>query len=296
MINLILKICYEDDDVAVIWKQSGIAACNQESKTLELALPFHLKNSTREDVLSHPRFIAQYLDRASSGFLICAKTQSSLDNLRCQLQKCEIETVFRMICHGNVAETLNISIEEPKIIHFDIPGKHSTFHIINLIPQEYGKSSSKITIHYTTHTRNTPSSYITTLSITPNYISQDCSIQNYKNLVRIQLSHVGHPVIGKSRYTKPLKGSRDKNFCVLTKTGFRHPKTCEMISFERDELEKYGVMRDKERKFWERKMDDDEKELKLMMSEIYDDDANQCIPVAYKTNSKVFILIQTVTF
>lgn len=49
--GIVLEVPYEDDDMAVCWKPSGIDTNGKDAKTLELALPHNLQPSTAGDRL-----------------------------------------------------------------------------------------------------------------------------------------------------------------------------------------------------------------------------------------------------
>ncbi|ORX49252.1 S-adenosyl-L-methionine-dependent methyltransferase [Piromyces finnis] len=225
-----VDIRYEDDEMAVVWKPSGTTLNNQLSSTLEIALKYNLKPSNSNDKLENPKCVS-LLDKATPGFVIAAKTESSYNVLVEDLKKNSIVQTYMGIVHGRIEGNEN----EKQIISSVIDNEECI--------TEY--AISKIS-----KTRN-GSGYLTTVLITPKKGYN--RFQPRKHMIKL-----GHPIIGNTRYTKQIANSKDKGlYLTLTSLYFQHPKTKENMSFTSPEPTKFNAIRAKEEKFWKRKQEEE---------------------------------------
>ncbi|MDT0647027.1 RluA family pseudouridine synthase [Zunongwangia sp. F260] len=91
--TLKLEVLYEDEDLAIIDKPSGIPTSGNYFKTVENALPFNLQISAKKSALPAP-LPAHRLDNPTSGVLICAKTRPVLIKIQEMFQKKEIQKTY----------------------------------------------------------------------------------------------------------------------------------------------------------------------------------------------------------
>jgi len=225
-----VDIRYEDNDIAVVWKPSGTTLNNQLSNTLEIALKYNLQISNAEDKLENPKCVS-LLDKATSGFVIAAKTESCYNKLMEDLKNNTIIQTYMGIVHGR------------------IDGKENEKQTItSVIDNE--ECTTSYTIFKISKTRN-GSGYITTVFITPQ--------KGYNKFQpRRHMIELGHPIIGNTRYTKQIANSKDKGlYLTLTSLHFIHPKTKEMLNYTSPEPTKFNALRVKEEKFWKRKQEEE---------------------------------------
>jgi RluA family pseudouridine synthase len=71
--ELNLKVLFEDNDIAVVWKPAGFPTSGNYFKTIENALPHNLMPSNAPDSLPQPRPVHR-LDAPTTGLLLIAKT------------------------------------------------------------------------------------------------------------------------------------------------------------------------------------------------------------------------------
>lgn len=71
--QLELKVLFEDEHLAVVWKPAGFPTSGNYFKTIENALPHNLASSSALDALPQPR-PAHRLDAPTTGLLLVAKT------------------------------------------------------------------------------------------------------------------------------------------------------------------------------------------------------------------------------
>ncbi|KAG4104827.1 S-adenosyl-L-methionine-dependent methyltransferase [Neocallimastix lanati (nom. inval.)] len=225
-----IDIRYEDDELAVVWKPSGTTLNNQLSNTLEIALKYNLKISNATDKLENPKCVS-LLDKATSGFVIAAKTESSYSTLMENLKNNSIIQTYIGIVHGRIDGKEN---EKQCITSIIDNEEYSTEYIITKISK----------------TRN-GSGFITTVLITPKKGFN-------KFQPRRHMIELGHPIIGNTRYTKQIANSKDKGlYLTLSSIQFTHPKTKEMKVFSDPEPTKFNAIRVKEEKFWKRKQEEE---------------------------------------
>jgi 23S rRNA pseudouridine1911/1915/1917 synthase len=108
-------VLYEDDDVLVIDKPSGLVV-HSDGKTDEPTLVDWLLTKYPEienvgeswespdgQIIPRPGIVHR-LDRETSGVLIIAKTQESFDSLKKQFQERTIEKTYNAFVHGNLKD------------------------------------------------------------------------------------------------------------------------------------------------------------------------------------------------
>lgn len=97
--RLTLAILYEDDDLAIINKPSGLPTSGNYFKTVENALPYNLKNSNSKDALPYPLPVHR-LDNPTSGLLICAKTRIALSKMQLLIRNKAIQKTYVAFVKG----------------------------------------------------------------------------------------------------------------------------------------------------------------------------------------------------
>jgi HemK-like putative methylase len=156
----------------------------------------------------------------------------------------EIQVTMRVICHGFVPTTDMNTLFTPEINKKDeesepiVPGK--IIKSINLVSQ----------------TRSNNSLFISTLDldlVTPLFNG---------SLRRLFYFHSKHPIIGNSTFTKPLRVNSDKGLCAsIIGISLRHPITEAQIQIQENEPDKFKVMRDREERFYQRKLKQESEEI-----------------------------------
>jgi len=139
--HLSLEIIHEDDDIAVILKPAGINVSGNQFKTIQNALLYNLKESTKADKLPWPLPVHR-LDNQTSGLLIIAKTKTSRIRLGRAFEKREIQKKYHALVIGNLEEngTINTPIEnKSSTSHFSkiatVPSLKNTFlSLVELAP------------------------------------------------------------------------------------------------------------------------------------------------------------------
>ncbi len=108
--NIKLDIVYEDDDLAVINKPSGMVvhpANGNTNGTLVNALLFNLKNLSGINGIIRPGIVHR-LDKDTSGLLIVAKNDISHVNLAKQIETKKCHRYYLALCNGNFKDDVGI--------------------------------------------------------------------------------------------------------------------------------------------------------------------------------------------
>ncbi len=90
---------FEYDDIAIVLKLGGLAVNGNSFKTLQNALPFNLRPSSKPDALPFPRPVHR-LDAPTTGLVICAKTERAQVDLGQQLQTKKISKRYKAVIVG----------------------------------------------------------------------------------------------------------------------------------------------------------------------------------------------------
>lgn len=204
-----LDIVYEDDDLLVINKQSGLVvhpAPGNRQDTLVNAL---LGRSTQlSDVNKTRPGIVHRLDKETSGLLVVAKNNPSHLKLAKQFSQHSITRKYIAIVCGRVEFNENV-IEAP--IGRD-PLRRKNMAISFLPNAKYAKT------YYRTLKRQDKFSLLELRPFT-----------GRTHQLRVHLAHLGHPILGDTKYGK------NKNFSRLAlhaqEIGFIHPSTNKPMHF-----------------------------------------------------------------
>ncbi|MDG1171387.1 MAG: pseudouridine synthase, partial [Polaribacter sp.] len=102
-LKLNLKILFEDDYLAIIFKPVGILVSGNKLVTIANGLTHNLKKSKRPDAVK-PQPIHR-LDYPTSGVLLIGKTSSAIRNLNQLFEKKEIQKTYIAISVGRMKKT-----------------------------------------------------------------------------------------------------------------------------------------------------------------------------------------------
>lgn len=210
--NISLDIIYEDRDIIVVNKPSGMVvhpAPGNPDNTLVNALLFHLKNLSEVGEPERPGIVHR-LDKQTSGVLIVAKTDQSYKSLVKQFKEREVEKIYLGIVHGNFAE------KEGTI---DMPIGRNRIH------------RKKMTV---TAKGGKPS--VTEFKVEKNLGEFSLLKINPKtgrtHQIRVHLSHIGHPILGDIKYGKQSEKLDVKRFMLHAKSlKLRHPRNKKIVKF-----------------------------------------------------------------
>jgi 23S rRNA pseudouridine1911/1915/1917 synthase len=225
-----LDIVYEDDDLAVINKPAGMMVHAGAGATDDIR-----NRGTLVNALLH-RFgklsevggnlrpgIVHRLDKETSGLIVVAKNDSAHRTLGEAFSKREVKKTYLALVHGWPKEktgTISSAISRDSVRRIRMTTK--------------GTGGRQAITHYKGER------WI--VSAWGKFALLKLRIDTGRtHQIRVHLASVGHPVVGDALYGAPReikaggKGvvSLERNFLHSTALEFKHPKTGELMSFER---------------------------------------------------------------
>ena len=210
--NIPLDIYYEDDDLIVVNKPSGMVvhpAPGNYTSTLVNALLYHTRNLSTVNTNVRPGIVHR-LDADTSGLLLVAKNDKVHNLLANAIQKKEVVREYIALVYGVIRED-TATIDAPI-------GRDRN----NRKKMCVTKDNSKMAV---THIRVLERYKDTTLI--------RCRLETGRtHQIRVHLSYIGHPIVN-----DPVYGHRkliDESFGQMfhaEKIGFVHPITKEYMEF-----------------------------------------------------------------
>jgi len=229
-----LDIVYEDDDLLVVNKPTGIVVHpghGNYSGTLINALIFHFENLPKNS--SDRPGLVHRIDKDTSGLLVVAKTEHAMAHLSKQFKDKTSEREYVAIVWGNVKE-------DEGTVEGHI-GRHPKNRLQNTVYEGDDAYKGKPAVtHYKVIERL---GYVTLLS---------CKLETGRtHQIRVHMKYIGHTLFNDERYggNLILKGTtftKYKQFvsncfkvlqrqALHAKTlGFEHPVTGKQMSFNTD--------------------------------------------------------------
>lgn len=217
-----LDIIYEDEDIVVINKPSGMVvhpAAGNETGTLVNALLYHCKGSLSGIGGVERPGIVHRIDKDTAGLLVVAKNDAAHVALSEQLKVHEVSRVYEAIALGNFKEdsgTVNAPI-----------GRHPVDRKRMAIVRREGEGREAIT-HYRVLARFGGMTHI------------ECVLETGRtHQIRVHMASQGHPLLG-----DPVYGGNGTKFearhrqlisgqCLFARRlSLTHPRTGERMSFE----------------------------------------------------------------
>ena len=236
-----LEILFEDDDVIVINKPSGLVvhpAAGHVQDTLVNALIHHSKNLSMKFGERRPGIVHR-LDKETSGILVVAKNDRAHEKLTAQFKERSIHRIYFAVCVGSI-KPANGVIQSYLTRH---PGDRKKYASV------LGKDR-KI------QAERSPEPSIGKWAVTNYEVLAARSGLLYCKLkletgrthqIRVHLSEKGAPIAGDSLYgaDKKIKGIESKQIQIEVKSlnrfllhaaelGFTHPTTGEKLFFSQD--------------------------------------------------------------
>ena len=212
-----LKIKYEDDDLLIISKDSGIIvhpSPNTKTVTIvDILLNLYPKISTVGEN-SRPGIVHR-LDKGTSGLMVIAKNNLILNSLKDQFKKREVVKEYLAVVNGNT--------KEKGIINAPI-GRHPIDR----------KKRALISTGKEAHTMYEKICNENKLSLLKVRIQTGRTHQ-----IRVHLSSVGHPVYGDKVYSKKYKNISSRILLHSFRLRFLHPVKKNYIDIKDDIPEEF---------------------------------------------------------
>lgn len=205
-----LTILYEDEDLAVVLKPSGMVvhpAAGNEDGTLVNALLHHLSHLSGIGGELRPGIVHR-LDKDTSGLLLVAKTDAAQLSLSAQLQARQMEKHYRALVEGVMKEDagridapIARSHRDRKKMDVDPAGREAVTEWTAL---KRGRGCTLLDVHILT---------------------------GRTHQIRVHMRHIGHPVCGDPIYGLPHGARVSRLMLHAYSLAFTHPTTGERLTF-----------------------------------------------------------------
>ena len=208
--NIPLDVVYEDDDVIVVNKPSGLVvhpAPGHPDGTLVNALLYHCGDSLSGVGGALRPGIVHRIDRDTSGLIIAAKNDLAHQSLAEQLKTHRLARTYESICVGNLREDSG-TVDAP--IARD-PRDRKRMAVV--------AGGRDAVTHWEVLARY------------PGYTHVRCKLETGRtHQIRVHMAYLGHPILGDTVYgaKKPVPGLTGQ---CLHAVGlrFQHPRTGEAV-------------------------------------------------------------------
>ena len=219
--NIPLDIVYEDDDLLVVNKPSGMVvhpAPGNYSGTLVNALMYHCNNLSGVNGDIRPGIVHR-IDADTSGLLLVAKNDKTHNDLARQIALKSVKRKYICLVHGIIYED-TATIDAP--IGRDVNNRKKMCVT--------GDNSKEAVTHIRVLERYSDSTLI------------ECVLETGRtHQIRVHMSYIGHPVVNDPVYG--YNKMDDKEFGQMLhamEIGFVHPTTGEFMDFKIDPPEKFN--------------------------------------------------------
>jgi len=207
--DIALEVVYEDDDLAVINKPSGMVVhpgAGKEKDTLASALLCRFKKLS--DINPERPGIVHRLDKETSGLLVVAKNNPAHLELARQFAEHSIKRKYIALVNGKMEFDESV-IEVPIGRH---PSKRKSMSVSFNPAARYAKT------YYRTTRRLKDTSL---LELEP--------FTGRTHQLRVHLAFAGHPILGDTKYGKNNNFKRLALHAIYL--GFKHPVTQKFLEF-----------------------------------------------------------------
>lgn len=208
-----LDVVYEDDDVIVVNKPSGLVvhpAPGHPDGTLVNALLYHCGDSLSGVGGERRPGIVHRIDKDTSGLLVAAKNDFAHLALSAQLADHTMARTYEAVVCGNLREDAG-TVDAPI-------GRHPTDRKRMAVTQKNARRAV---------------TYWSVIARYNGYTHIRCELETGRtHQIRVHMAHIGHPLLGDLVYghKRPEKGLSGQ--CLHARAlRFLHPRTGELVTF-----------------------------------------------------------------
>lgn len=208
--ELSLNIVFEDDDIAIIDKPSGMvvhSGAGHLTDTMANAAVTRWPKISSVGDTDRPGIVHR-LDRDTSGLLIIALNPTAYNNLTLMIKKHEIERIYTALVHGHPKSSTGT---------IDAPIGRDPHHRTRQAVNEGGRPALT---HYEVIREIGQFSFIKVRLET-----------GRMHQIRVHMTAIGHPIVGDQTYGKRQSiANLSRQFLHASKLTFNHPISSEKIS------------------------------------------------------------------
>lgn len=204
-----LDIVFEDDDIIVINKKSGLLSVGSAKEKKQTAYRIITNHIQQENPANH-LFVVHRLDRDASGLMVFAKNRKAQLEMQATWDKTALKRRYLIVVQGTFEkdeDTITSFLKESKALIV-----YSTKHEV--------KGSRKAISHYKVVKKN---EYFTLI--------EACQETERKHQLRAQLKAMEHPIVGDKKYEATENPIGRMAFHAKELT-FIHPATHKEVKFE----------------------------------------------------------------
>ena len=215
-----VTIIYEDKDIIVVDKESGLLSISDGNQLKETA--FNVVNSYIASKNAKVKaYVLFRLDRETSGLMVYAKSPEIQEDLQNAWLKNPPKRSYLTVVSGRITP------EKGTITSWLTENKN-----YQMFANSFDNGGQKAVMHYDTIHASNKFSFLTLTLET-----------SRKNQARVQLQSVGHSIVGDKKYGSTISPIR-RIALHADKMSFIHPTTKEKLEFESPLPKKMQIMAD----------------------------------------------------
>ena len=205
-----LDIYYEDDDVIVINKPSGMVvhpALGNYSGTVVNALMYHCKDLSGINGVNRAGIVHR-IDKDTSGLIVCCKSDLAMKSLSHQFLEKTVDRKYIAICYGVINHNLG-RIDAP--LGRD-PENRKRYAVVD--DGKHAVTNFKVLERFKEYS-------LLELSLDTGRTHQ----------IRVHMKYIGHPIVGDPLYGPRNVIGENGQYLHAQTLGFTHPRTGERLEF-----------------------------------------------------------------
>jgi 23S rRNA pseudouridine1911/1915/1917 synthase len=227
-----VRLVYEDDDVLVVDKSTGIVTADPTHKLMDTVFEVIKKYMRRAGRVSGRGadrkgrvWVIHRLDKEASGLLVFAKTEAAFDAIKEQFRSKRTDRVYYTVVQGVVGAPGHAGTHQSFLVDAGEHDPRMKSFAAGSFRGAPGKEGRLAVTHYRVVVSNPD-----VLAGTGATLLQVRLETGRKNQIRAHMADIGHPIVGDQRYgaiTDPL----GRVALHAAELGFTHPRTGRPIRF-----------------------------------------------------------------
>ncbi|MFC4387334.1 RluA family pseudouridine synthase [Gracilibacillus marinus] len=210
--NIPIDITYEDNDILVVNKKSGMVvhpSAGHYTDTLVNALLYHCDDLSGINGIKRPGIVHR-IDKDTSGLLVVAKHDKAHENLANQMKEKKIKREYYALVHGDIPHEygtidapIGRSTKNRQLMDVVENGKNAITHF-EVVERFYGE-----------------------------YTLVKCILDTGRtHQIRVHMKYIGFPIVGDPKYGQRKSIDVDGQALHAYKLTFNHPISNEPMEFQ----------------------------------------------------------------